>query len=399
MQRIPSYEAAPYRTELEVEVLEVRREGDRTFAVLDDTILYPEGGGQPCDFGWLEGMRINEVRKRDGEIRHYLEEGEVMIGRGLLRLDWQRRFDHMQQHTAQHLLSALALDLFGWNTRAFHLGEVASDIDLDVATPLIDNIRTLEEAVAAQVAAAKRVRTRRVDAEEYKSLSVRSRGLPAGHVGDIRLVEIEGVDLNTCGGTHVGMTSEVGSVKILKSEPQRGGSRLHWVAGARLRRRLALHEERAAELRAVLDTGDAELVEVCRLKLEQLALTRRQCRLVEKKLAQELAGRLLDGADELVDYHLAGVEAGLLRPISEELGKRAMERVGFLTCEVDGRFMFSLVLGEESNLEMSRAVSRLCEILGGRGGGSGKLFQGRAESLSRRAEAVAMLKQALRLES
>lgn len=399
MKRIPSYEAAPYRTELEVEVLEVRREGDRTFAVLDDTILYPEGGGQPCDFGWLEGVRINEVRRQDGEIRHYLEEGEVMIGRGLLRLDWQRRFDHMQQHTAQHLLSALALDLFDWNTRAFHLGEVTSDIDLDVASPVTDNIRTLEEAVAVQVAAAKRVRTRRVDSEEYKSLVVRSRGLPAGHVGDIRLVEIEGVDLNTCGGTHVGMTSEVGGVKILKSEPQRGGSRLYWVAGARLRRRLALHEERAAELRAVLDTGDAELVDVCRLKLEQLALTRRQCRLVEEKLAQELVGRLLDGADELVDCHLAGVEAGLLRPISEELGKRAMERVGFLTCEVDGRFMFSLVLGEESDLEMSRAVSRLCEILGGRGGGSGKLFQGKAESLSRRAEAVAMLKQALRLES
>jgi Ser-tRNA(Ala) deacylase AlaX len=399
MKRIPSYETAPYRTELEVEVVGVRREGDRTFAVLDDTILYPEGGGQPCDFGWLKGLRINDVRKRKGEIRHYFDEGELTVGRGLLQLDWERRFDHMQQHTAQHLLSALALDLFGWQTRAFHLGEDTSDIDLDIAAPRSEDVRTLEDAVALQVAAAKRIRTHRVDPEEYRSLEVRSRGLPAGHVGDIRLVEIDGVDLNTCGGTHVGLTSEVGGVKILSSEPQRGGTRLYWVAGARLRRRLAQHEARGAELRAVLDTGDAELVDVCRLKLEQLTQARRRCRLVEERLAQELVGRLLDCSDDMVDYHLAGVEAGLLRPISEELAKRAGERVGFLTCEGEGRFKFSLVQGEGSGLELSRAGARVCEILGGRGGGSGRLFQGNADSLSRRAEAIEFLKQALRPES
>lgn len=398
MTQIPCYEVAPYRTELEVEVVEVRAEDDRNFAVLDDTILYPEGGGQPCDFGWLNGVRINQVSMRDGEIRHYLGEGEVRVGRGLLRLDWERRFDHMQQHTAQHLLSALALDLFGWKTRAFHLGEDVSDIDLDVAEPLTEDVLTLEDAVASQVAAAKRVKTRRVDLEEYKSLDVRSRGLPAGHAGDIRLVEIDGVDLNTCGGTHVGMTSEVGGVKILRSEPQRGGTRLYWVAGVRLRRRLARHEARCAELRSALDTGDDELVKVCRLKLEQLALARRQCRLVEERLARELVDRLLEGSDELVDYHMAGVEAGLLRPISEQLGMRAGERVGFLTCEGDGRFTFSLVQGEGSRLDLSKAGTRVCEILGGRGGGSDRLFQGRADSLSRRAEAVAMLKQALQQE-
>jgi len=395
MMRIACYETAPYRTELEVEVLEVRREDDRTFAVLDDTILFPEGGGQPCDFGWLNGVRIDDVRQQQGEIRHYLAEGEVTVGRGLLRLDWERRFDHMQQHTAQHLLSALALDLFGWKTRAFHLGEEVSDIDLDIAAPLTEEVRSLEDAVASQIASGKRIKTRRVGQEEYRSLDVRSRGLPAGHSGDIRLVEIDGVDLNTCGGTHVAMTSEVGGVKILRAEPQRGGTRLVWVAGARLRRRLERHEARSAELRAVLDSGDDELVTVCRLKLEQLALAKRHYRLVEERLAQELAGRLLEGSGVLVEYHLAGVEAGMLRPISEELGKRAGERVVFLTCEGEGGPMFSLVQGESAGLDLTEVGSRICEILGGRGGGSGRFFQGKAGSLSRRSEAIEVLNLAL----
>ena len=399
MKQIHCYEIAPYRTELEVEVLEVRREEDRTFAVLDDTILYPEGGGQPCDFGWLDGVRINDVRRQGEEIRHFLAEGEVSVGKGLLQLDWQRRFDHMQQHTAQHLLSALALELFGWKTRAFHLGEEVSDIDLEIASPRAAEVNALEAAVAVQVAAAKRIKTRRVNREEYGSLDVRSRGLPAGHSGDIRLVEIEGVDLNTCGGTHVGMTSEVGGVKILRSEQQRGGTRLYWVAGERLRRRLGWLETRIAELRALLDAGDEELVGVCGLKLEQLAAERRHRRLLEGRLAQEVVKDLLERPESLLEHHLAGVESSLLRRVSEEFGERAGERVAFLTCEGDGGVLFSLVQGERSGLDLRKLGSRVCEVLDGRGGGSERLFQGKAKSLSGRAEAVALIERHLQRES
>ena len=396
MKQILSYETAPYRKELEVEVLEVLRDGNRVYALLDDTILYPEGGGQPCDHGWLSGVRVDDVRKQDGEIRHYLVAGEVAVGKVLLELDWPRRYDHMQQHTAQHLLSAVALSLFGWKTRAFHLGEDVSDIDLDVAEPPAEDVRALEDEVVARIAAAKRVSTQRVSPEEYDALEVRSRGLPADHSGDIRLVEIEGVDVNTCGGTHVGMTSEVGGVKILRVEPQRGGTRLSWIAGDRLRRRLAQHEARGAELRAVLDTGDDELVNVCRLKLEQLAAERRRRRLLEERLVPKLVEDLLKGEESFVERHLDGVEAGLLRRVAEQFGKSAAERVAFLTCLVDDRALFTLVQGEKGGLDLRETGGRVCEILGGRGGGSGRLFQGKAESLSRRSEALAFVEKQVR---
>lgn len=399
MKQIPCYEKAPYLRELEVEVGEVRREEGRLFALLDDTILYPEGGGQPCDFGWLNGVRIDDVRQQGAEIRHYLTGGEVRVGKGMLLLDWQRRFDHMQQHTAQHLLSALALDLFGWRTRAFHLGVEVSDIDLDTATPTEEEINALEEAVAVQIQAARRIQIRRVDPVDCSSLEVRSRGLPAGHSGDVRLVEIEGVDLNTCGGTHVAMTSEVGGVKIIRSEAQRGGTRLFWVAGGRLRRRLGRHEARSGELRGLLDTGDDELVSVCRLKLDQLAGERRQRRLLEEELAQRIVRELEACPGALLERQLVGVEANLLRRVSEEIGRRPGERVAFLTCEGDRGALFSLVQGGDGSRDLRALGSQVCEILQGRGGGSERLFQGKADSLSRRDEVIDLIETELRQDA
>ena len=399
MKQIPCYERAPYLTELEVEVVEVRQEEGRLFALLDDTILYPEGGGQPSDFGWLNGVRIDDVRKRGAEIRHYLTGGEVIAGKGLLLLDWPRRFDHMQQHTAQHLLSALAVDLFGWRTRAFHLGLEVSDIDLDAAAPAEEEISALEEAVAVQIQAARRIQTRRVDPEDYRSLEVRSRGLPAGHCGDVRLVEIEGVDLNTCGGTHVAMTSEVGGVKIIRAEAHRGGTRLFWVAGGRLRRRLGRHEARSGELRGLLDTGDDELVSVCRLKLDQLAAERRQRRLLEEELVQRIVQELEASPGAFLHRQFVGVEEHLLRRVSEELGRWPGERVAFLTCDRDGGALFSLVQGGDGRRDLRALGSRVCEILGGRGGGSESVFQGKADSLSRRDEVIGLIETEMRQDA
>src|SRR5712692_357948 len=101
---VPAYEREPYRTTLDAIVVRVDVEAGRPFAVLDDTILYPEGGGQPPDHGFLNATAVVDVQNRNGEIRHYLAE-KVAPGPVAVRLDWARRYDHMQQHTGQHLLS------------------------------------------------------------------------------------------------------------------------------------------------------------------------------------------------------------------------------------------------------------------------------------------------------
>ncbi|MEJ2086533.1 MAG: alanyl-tRNA editing protein, partial [Acidobacteriota bacterium] len=190
------FERDPYKTRLKTEILETGESETGPFAILRDTIFYPEGGGQPCDLGTVGEGRIESVRRSGSEIQHYLDR-PLPPGPVELHLDWQRRFDHMQQHTAQHLLSSLTLKHLGWETRSFHIGPELSDIE--VGTPLPDRGRLdrVDELVAEVIRRALPVVDRRVDPKEYAELDVRSRGLPAGHAGDIRLVEIVGVDINT----------------------------------------------------------------------------------------------------------------------------------------------------------------------------------------------------------
>lgn len=147
------YERDPYLTMIETDVTSVGLDDGRPFAILSRTILYPEGGGQPADRGWLGKVAVLDVQRMNDEIRHFLA-APVAVGPVELRVDWERRFDHMQQHTAQHLLTAVAADRHGWRTTAFHLGATMSDIELDVPSIAAIEIGDLEDALVDAVAEA-----------------------------------------------------------------------------------------------------------------------------------------------------------------------------------------------------------------------------------------------------
>ena len=395
MSRIFGFERQPYLRELEVEILEVAEEAGVWTAILDDTILYPEGGGQPSDRGRLNAAAVQHVHKSSDGPRHVLESP---VGRGPARLvvDWDRRYDHMQQHTAQHILTRTALDRCGWATRSFHIGPEVSDIELDCDPPSPSEIAALEDAVAETIVEARAVRSFRVNAEEYAALEVRSRGLPADHQGDIRLVEIADFDINTCGGTHLASTAEVEALKVVGSEPLRGGCRLFWVAGKRVRSRLAAYEKTMVDLRRLLDTGDAEMVAALNLKLGQLQQARRAQRWLEKRLAEFLAEALVTQDEGFVDLHLKGFEAGLLRPIAESLARQADRQVALITAEGEAGFFFALVVGKERTaVDIQELGAGIAEILQGRGGGAGRVFQGKAESLARRSLAIDLIRDSL----
>lgn len=367
---------------------------DRSWLLLDDTILYPEGGGQPADRGSLDGLEIVDVQTVEGVIRHYLAAGADPPEpghEGRLRLDWTRRFDHMQQHTAQHLLTAVAADRFGWRTTSFHLGSERCDIEVAADDLGADERRRLEEEVAAEVRAARAVRSRRVPPAVYESMEVRTRGLPEGHVGDVRLVEIEGLDLNTCGGTHLVSTAEIESVKLLDTEPVRSGTRLYWVAGGRVRRLLADHEARSAELRRVLETADEDLADMARLKLDRLGEAERQVRRLEGALAAEVARRLITTGGEVAEVHFEDTGGGFLKEVARSLLEQAPDRLGLLTASGPSGHLFAVVVGPDAGIDVEQPGADVARLLEGRGGGSRGIFQGKAGSLDRRGDAVALL--------
>jgi alanyl-tRNA synthetase len=391
MNRMCSYEREPYLRELATSVVEIGRDGGRAFAILADTILYPEGGGQPGDRGALGDAPVIDVQRVGGLVRHYLER-PVPLGPVTVTLNWRRRFDHMQQHTAQHLLTAIAADRFGWRTTAFHLGEEVCDIELAAERLAHVELDMLEDAVAAEIHAARRVSTHHIAAEHLGTLPVRTRGLPEGHEADVRLVEIAGVDLNTCGGTHVRSSAEIEALKLLGTEPMRGGTRLFFVAGRRLRARLGEHEARCAALRTILGAPDAGLAEAAQAKLDQLHLAEKQARDLESELADALAESLAAEREAVVERHFDGRDVAFLQRVARRLGERAPGKIALLTATRSGQSFFVLAVGEVLALDVKALGREVAARLQGRGGGAGRVFQGRAGSLAARAEIVSRLR-------
>ena len=386
MSPIPAYERDTRLTRLDTEVVAIGQEEGRPYAVLANTVLFPEGGGQPADHGSIAGVPVLDVQRSEEGIRHFLAE-PLPVGPVTVELDFQRRFDHMQQHTGQHLLTAVADQRFGWHTVAFHLGERVCDIELDVPALSAAQLEELEEAVAVEIRAARAVTARRVDEDEYHRLPVRTRGLPQGHTGSIRLVEIEGIDLNTCGGTHCASTAELEALKLLGTESMRGGTRLFYVAGRRLRRLHGTHHLRNAALRSLLGVSDDELVERVSARLEQAKEAERTVRRLKDELATVSAASLAADPARVLVAHWAEQDLPFLQRVARETMALAPDRVVFLTCGNGAEGAFVLGAGVESHVDLPPLGARVAEILGGRGGGSGTLFQGKATRLERREEA------------
>lgn len=391
---LPAFEREPYRTELDTVVLRVGEDRGRPYAVLADTILFPEGGGQPADRGCLGRIEVLDVQKTEGEVRHFLA-SSVSLGPVQVRLDWTRRFDHMQQHTGQHVLTAVAQERFGWKTTAFHLGEDRCDIELATPTPPPEELASLEEAVAEAIREARAVSVSRVDLETYQTMKVRSRGLPEGHQGDVRLVAIEGLDLNTCGGTHLRSTAELECLKLLGTEAIRGGIRLFFLAGGRARRRLEAHEQRNAALRTLLGAPDEALLTSLTVKLEQLRAAEKRLRLLEDELLTFHVQALAAQPGPLLEQHFEGRDAAFLQKAARQVAALAPGKAVFLTATADGVHCFALAGGEGSTLDTSAMGRELAGLLEAKGGGAKGFFQGKAGSLARRAEALACLARVL----
>ena len=240
---------------------------------------------------------------------------------------------------------------------------------------------------------------RRVPAEALTTKSIRSRGLPAGHTGDIRLVEIDGIDCNTCGGTHVRTTAEIGTIKLLGTDRMRGGTRLYWVAGTRVRTLLATHETRSAALREVFESSDDEVLEVAETKLLRLKEAEHRIKQLNTDLAKETALRLEASQGVVIEAHIKGADAAFLQSVARQMISHGTQRPGFLTSTNDAGTFFVIYRSVDSDIDLVTIGRQLATFLGGQGGGSADIFQGKAGSLERRKEAISILKNAISTRS
>uniref|UniRef100_A0A1B0GNM5 Threonyl/alanyl tRNA synthetase SAD domain-containing protein n=1 Tax=Phlebotomus papatasi TaxID=29031 RepID=A0A1B0GNM5_PHLPP len=216
----------------------------------------PEGGGQPCDFGYLGGKRVlNVVRKGDTAV-HFVESTEPLAPGAEVRqeVDWERRKDHMQQHSGQHLVTALFEREYNMETKAWWLGSDTTYIELgakDVTQEQLDNVEKLANDL---IASAKNVSVSVFESVDKLSDEVTraTRGLPKDHVGSIRVVTIEDVEGNMCCGTHVSNLSQLQVIKMLNVEKAKNKLLVHFLVGDRVIKKLATSYKRELEMNTIL---------------------------------------------------------------------------------------------------------------------------------------------------
>ncbi len=223
------YYSSPYTTNWETTVKTTFEKNGEFFVILESTAFYPTGGGQPFDTGTIGGNDVLDVFLENEEVIHKVrslpETSSVTC-----ELDWDRRLDHMQHHTGQHLLSAVCYSLYQARTISFHLGSEIATIDIETDTLSQHQMDTIEKAVNQEIYKNRTVHTYFVSDQELQQLPL----LKMPKVKEnIRIVQIKGIEHNACGGTHVRSTGEIGIIKLLKAEKQKGATRLYFKCGQR----------------------------------------------------------------------------------------------------------------------------------------------------------------------
>jgi alanyl-tRNA synthetase len=222
------YYTDSYLTDFHARVIE-RSEGNKIY--LDRTAFYPTSGGQPFDTGIIAGVPVVDVVDEGERIAH-LVASPVEFDEVDCRVDWRRRFDHMQQHTGQHLLSAVLAELFGIATLSVHFGAASSTVDVNAPALSADQIRAIE--LRANERVFENLPVSVIFADNADELDLRKASTRAGR---LRIVEIEGLDRSACGGTHVRATGEIGPVLLRKLDKVRGATRVEFLCGLRAARR------------------------------------------------------------------------------------------------------------------------------------------------------------------
>ena len=346
----------------------VARDGLRLY--LDRTAFYPTSGGQPCDTGFIGGVVVSDVIDEGGQIAHVVaapvEADDVQCA-----IDWPRRFDHMQQHSGQHVLSAICVEMYGYQTVSFHLGKESSTIDLDIPAIPAEQVAAVEQWANQTVFEDRTISTGfEEEPADLRKASARE--------GSLRIVTIRDLDRSACGGTHVRATGEIGAILIRKLEKIRNTVRVEFLCGMRAVRRARADYDGLSRVAQVFSStlDDAPgLVAAQREALDAAEKARR-------KLDEELARYR---ARELYDATAPGAN-GVRRVLRRAGGRMEDLRLLAQNFTVHPQAVFIGVVEEPPSVLMASSAdsgvdagARLKEFLtacGGRGGGSTRMAQG-----------------------
>ena len=379
--RARRYYQDAYTTTFSTTITEKFIEGNRAAIVLDFTYFYPTSGGQPADRGWIDQIPVNDVtvREPDGAVLHWLPRTQakgLTIGQTISGVvDWNRRLDHMQQHTGQHILSQAFIRLAEAETVGFHLSDNNVTIDLEMAE-MDTAVLTSVEQLANQIIWQNRpITVQFVTRSAAKTLPIRK--IPATNGDELRLVHIQDFDLTACGGTHVSQTGGVGLLKIIKTEKRGEKLRVEFACGGRALQDYGQKHEIISALTTTFTTGADQLTEaVVRLR-EEARETQRHLKKEQQERQRLAALQFLNEGDKLGDVTIvkqlfADQDQTDLKSLASQLTQHP--GVIVLLGQVGTKTQFVFARSETAPGNMKLLLSTAFAALGQGGGGGSPIY-------------------------
>lgn len=359
-----------YEKQCNTTIKEIIKNGNKIIVTLEDSIFYPEGGGQPCDLGFIEDIKVIKVYEKDGIIYNQLLE-EPKNNKVKCIVDFERRFDFMQQHTGEHLLSAAFLNKYKGINKGFHLGDEYTTIDIDL--PEITKTMEKEVQLEANNYIYKNIpiNTFFVKNDEANALPLRSKVKVDDSL--IRIVNIENVDMCACCGTHLKTTGEVGIIKIIKIERHKGMSRVYFKCGKRALMDYDKKDEILNNLVKVSATEDIKLQDKFMSLNNKLSELNKKLMILRKKSAEKEAELLISNfKDNIIFKEYETLDFEEVQLISEEVTKKDICFIGVS----DHDIKITASHNGYSSINLGEIFRNHIKDYNGKGGGDKKKAQG-----------------------
>ncbi|WP_431801477.1 alanyl-tRNA editing protein [Halobacillus andaensis] len=370
------YYIDPYQMDFESKVIKIDEDERGFYVVLEETAFYPTGGGQPHDIGTLNGVKVFDVEEAEDGVRHYTKEklpyGVVIVNGSI---DQERRVDHMQQHSGQHIISAVFHDQFGIPTTSFHLGKDTATIDLDTEHLNDDLLKKAEEQVNKIIRDNMPVETKWMSVKEAAGYPLRK---PLAVDGEVRLVVIPGIDYNGCGGTHPNFTGEVMAVKLFGWTKNKKQVRLEFVCGQRVLDKLGEKHQVVTEMKRIVPKPEHQLVEEVYEMIKVSKEKDKRIAELEEQLLQHEAREILSASqgEKVIQRFFKARSIKALQSLGKAIIEEASNAYLILVSEQDHQLQFVLAHGADVNRNMNEVAQQILPLIEGKGGGKPNFVQG-----------------------
>ncbi len=381
------YYDEPYLSEINIKSVKKIVKDGKTYIIPSETIVYPEGGGQPSDKGYINGHEIIDI-KADNDIIAYGINGNLDDNNIKMSIDFEKRYDYMQQHTGQHLLSEIIMRKYNAQTLSFSIGDSHSSIEIDLKSLSEKDIREIEKDCFKIILENRLIKTYFIEKDNPIMKKLRK---PPKIEGRIRIVEIDNFDYSACGGTHLKSTGELGLIKIVKTDKVRGNIRLYYKAGYRALSDYQNKNRIISEIQKELGKSIDEIPDSVKIIKTEYEKMRRELKHYKKLEIERMIEEIKDSKEgfiikEFEDFDIKDIKFFVKNVLN--FGKNL-----FVYTKTPKKYV--IIATKDKNIDLRKHSEKIFSLLSGRGGGRQDFIEGQATDFSKKEDLIEYLKNTL----